>query len=1077
MILTKIKLVNWHAFENKTLSVHGNFAITGENGAGKSTLIDALYYVLSGGDKRYFNHAANSDAERTLETYILFKTGAEKHTYLRQKPVICHIALEFRDAEGYPSILGVVVDVGEQGTVERFYTAIGKQIEDCCFLDENNIPRNFDDLCEKLHAVPIKDKGTMSRRQALICQDFFHLSSRVRYMTLLKKALAFRPIDEVSSFVNDFLLEDIPINIVDLQNELQSYNEIYQMVKRTEEKINTLDRFMANARKYAELTSKSRFLKPLVKDADSFVQHAAAMQCRAKIEELDVRIEASRMQVDNARQQYDLWRQELHDLKNDGMLRAVMEAKQKMDGVVNQLEDARGMAERYWQILSGEQKIVRRFERGYSFLGDIKEGNYPLFVRHRSDWRDFQIQHRKKLYEARGICTNALNENAKRQQKVIVELNDLKSRHNHYRSNVEKLISLLNDRFKKEGGKHFVVRPLCEYLDIAEGESEWANAVEAFLGEDRFGLVFDASHYKDAVQFVHSQHDPTTAGVRLFQPKADSLLSPKFESQSLGAKLEVVDRNAKWICYHLLNKVTCVEDIGTLKPEESGVTKDCIIYRNWHYEEADPESYAYPYIGEDSFHKRMDVLLHSREALKEEERSIRSDLVKYDEDIHAIEQSRIASILEMGDVWQRIRQLEAQQKELQATIEQYDTSPDIFAKMQRISDLEKRIEAICQAIRGKENETGKLQEQKGSLASRADALEQQSRKNANDAKDMVIRLEDQSAYEIFKQSYQTDKGLDAQRIQKEVVDVDAYLASLTDGLKTNIRSYVATYNAGLSTSLEDIEDVIHEYERLCSTEIVNYKSKAEEARRNCEQQFRDSFITALNENIRNAKREIKNLNDVLAHHPFGINQERYRFLCNQPKDDEMREYYQIITSGKVLESQSLFEEVLDAKDQDIINRLFNQISHPADSQDAQRMLERYTDYRNYMSYDIEITQTSDPDNPVLFSKTRREKSGGETQTPFYIIIAACFDKLIPKEHAEKSTCPIIFDEAFNNMDETRINELLSYYKDLGIQVAIVVPTNRAPSVAPFMDTVIGLSCVGRQIDVLYVNKQLEVEIP
>ena len=68
MKLTKIKLINWHIFSDNVINLEGNLLITGENGNGKSTLIDAIFFVLSGGDEKNFNSAANEESKRNLTT-------------------------------------------------------------------------------------------------------------------------------------------------------------------------------------------------------------------------------------------------------------------------------------------------------------------------------------------------------------------------------------------------------------------------------------------------------------------------------------------------------------------------------------------------------------------------------------------------------------------------------------------------------------------------------------------------------------------------------------------------------------------------------------------------------------------------------------------------------------------------------------------------------------------------------------------------------------------------------------------------------------------------------------------------
>lgn len=61
--LTKIKLINWHGFYDEILDVKGAVLFTGDNGCGKSTIIDALCFLLTGGEENKFNTAANFSAE------------------------------------------------------------------------------------------------------------------------------------------------------------------------------------------------------------------------------------------------------------------------------------------------------------------------------------------------------------------------------------------------------------------------------------------------------------------------------------------------------------------------------------------------------------------------------------------------------------------------------------------------------------------------------------------------------------------------------------------------------------------------------------------------------------------------------------------------------------------------------------------------------------------------------------------------------------------------------------------------------------------------------------------------------
>lgn len=80
--LTRMKLINWHRFNNCTIDFGDSTLLSGENGAGKSTLLDAIQFVIicSTG---YFNKAAHENGKRKLTGYIRCKTGKENQPYER----------------------------------------------------------------------------------------------------------------------------------------------------------------------------------------------------------------------------------------------------------------------------------------------------------------------------------------------------------------------------------------------------------------------------------------------------------------------------------------------------------------------------------------------------------------------------------------------------------------------------------------------------------------------------------------------------------------------------------------------------------------------------------------------------------------------------------------------------------------------------------------------------------------------------------------------------------------------------------------------------------------------------------
>ena len=139
--LTKIKLINWHGFYDETIDISGSVLFTGDNGSGKSTIVDALYFLLTGGEENKFNTAANESTKRTLETYMRGRVGTEGKEFLREENnLISHIALEFYDdlVKKY-FVLGVVLEIQEsrQKIGKTFYHMSDRRLNDALFCEEN----------------------------------------------------------------------------------------------------------------------------------------------------------------------------------------------------------------------------------------------------------------------------------------------------------------------------------------------------------------------------------------------------------------------------------------------------------------------------------------------------------------------------------------------------------------------------------------------------------------------------------------------------------------------------------------------------------------------------------------------------------------------------------------------------------------------------------------------------------------------------------------------------------------------------------------------------------------------------
>src|SRR5690554_3887746 len=240
--LTKIKLVNWHLFANETVEIQDNAILSGENGSGKSTLLDAIQYLLVGGRGGVkFNVAANEDAKRSLEGYVRGRLGAEDREFLRPNDVITHVALEFYDEEDDTyNILGVILDLPKGANIkERFYILEDISIDDALFLD-GNYPRDYRSMRAFLKTMgrELRPYDTQKAYRDAMSR-FFGMDAR-KYSQILPKALAFKPID-LQAFIFEFLLDDDPVDIRSLKNNVEQLKKVEMQIIKDREKLTKLD--------------------------------------------------------------------------------------------------------------------------------------------------------------------------------------------------------------------------------------------------------------------------------------------------------------------------------------------------------------------------------------------------------------------------------------------------------------------------------------------------------------------------------------------------------------------------------------------------------------------------------------------------------------------------------------------------------------------------------------------------------------------------------------------------------------------------------------------------------------------
>jgi len=168
---------------------------------------------------------------------------------------------------------------------------------------------------------------------------------------------------------------------------------------------------------------------------------------------------------------------------------------------------------------------------------------------------------------------------------------------------------------------------------------------------------------------------------------------------------------------------------------------------------------------------------------------------------------------------------------------------------------------------------------------------------------------------------------------------------------------------------------------------------------------------------------------------------------------EHRAFYDLIMDAGRFEKDSLFGADALARDDTrrTLTDLFDRLVQ-AEAREVKTELEARADYREYFDYDLRIQHADGTYS--LYGRVAADKSGGETQNPYYIAIFASLYRLYRSLAPDgRPRCGLVLlDEAFSKMDEARIESTLRFARSLGLQLVLATPKERSELVAPWVET-------------------------
>lgn len=1064
--LTKIKLVNWHLFSNQTISITDNTLISGENGSGKSTLLDALQYLLVGGRSgAKFNIAATDDAKRSLDGYVRGRIGAENKEFLRDGDVITHLALEFYDEdEDAYNIIGAVLDLPKGGTLkERFYLIEDLSIHDQLFLDER-YPKDYKAMRSYLKTLDIEFKPFDTQkayRNALA--RFFGMDAR-KYSKILPKALAFKPID-LQAFVFEFLLDDDPIDIRSLRNNVEQLKKVEMQIIKDREKLE-------------KLTAISKLGEQITDMRDQVVINEIIDQLNW-VEQRELFIKDNERKSNMIEQRIEGLRVDKHkvdlDIEENDKAIINLEKSRSEDGIestVNKYQEAfqRKTLEYEDQretLTTLRKKILEEFNLIKELYNYVPNSSFKNFINYYQKNED--NLNANELANNFGMISNEVRsylqafhserDKAESEKQKISEsiyfaqnrLNQLKKHIKTYPENVRKLIDELNKGLSRHYQKDIQVSPLAELVEV--NDEKWRNALEGYLSSQKFNLIVEPEYFDLALEIYDNvKGELGIYGVGLVNTQKLNEFSD-VNNNSLASKLDTNHRYARAYVNMLLNGVITVDKAQDLKNYQRSITPTAMTYSNYTARQINPRSYRTPFIGRGANELQIAIEVEELDNLNKEMEKFHTLSKQHTDTLRLLERSKSSEIVHQNQIrlFETIKTTRSEYTILEEQLNELLKTPSI-AKLEEQLTIERMkkqqlrldSDALVGQISTARDERQRLID---STEEAKDRLEQYHSNQDQLSKKYPEKLSlAHTQFYALKQRFKNEHQRLTDEIAKSNVSLNNQALRQENEISNLMRAYVREYSFHAEPNYDAIDEFDKEATLIRSNNLVQYEQEAIELRRNSEISFKEEFVNKLRASIEAAQQQIDDLNVSLEGKMFGT--DSYKLIYGASYDPEFKVYFDMIMSNTGLDTNVLFSENLTKKNEQILMELFNKIASTDPEHENLNYI--FLDYRNYMSYDIEVTNVNG--NTSLFSKVSREKSGGETQVPFYIVIAASFQQLLSRNKRINSGCIVLFDEAFNNMDESRIDAMMKFYSSLSIQLLIAVPPQRVSNIINYVNT-------------------------
>ncbi len=1082
--IKNIKLINWHRFENtEIIPLDDTNLVIALNGKGKSVFMDAVRFALFH-DYR-FNPASGTGTERTLTGTCRCEIDGEYRRPIGEFPdVYSHIAIEFEDQGENPFVIDTLIHIkptDDNNTITR-YIIEGKTLEQIESVLVNNEGKPADNRTIK-QAFPEAPFYTPSQIDKIHNRLGwrFNDNQRKALKQIIYKAVSFTPDHHIEEFIRDTVhlednvdlttlikyrtqIEDIQTRYADLSAENELVSSILDCNKETEAMQQEYDK---QERLYHYLTIKN--LSDEIEVQKNTLELAHAEQTKNN-NDLN-RIQQDKGKINREIEQYN---EDLINFDSELNLK-----KKDLADKESQLEDVKIKIEEIQHLEDRSIYIIDNFSSPsalpcYKTITELAEPSI-------SD-EDKQKAISEMFSHTRKVMDDTRRKrfvSEKRKDELTSEIISRETSLRHYKSN-DYDYSILSSRkelceaINRKANK-IVAMMAFEYV-VSLKDEKWRNAIEAYLGFNRFNIIVDQEYFDMALEELDTVKDKR---IRIINTPRLMKKDFSIEEDSAVKLLSVSHPVARKYFEYLLGHIHAVAKNEVPKYDnaisfEGRVAGSMCIYNL----DTSFKSIKMYCIGQDSIEKNIQFieedLAHLKNEKKEQESIINEcsyAIPRFEDYLKNFEKTYSFSVLrERGILEKKIRLLKETIAELEENLEY---NPEFID----LSNLKKQAETAIALLEKEEKEAisrrnatsltiesvlGSIRTNEDNLAASKERLDELIEKNPESYNLMLASVKEkertgeklQAPSTPYRKMNSLKTSID-EKCQTRIELIARFKVSYPTGLQ---KIQIKTYN---NETISEIIKVLNNRHRVISTNNApKTLEELDNMKRKYETEFRDNFIGQIYKRCSDAKINNAKLNKRLQLLQL---EENYRFKCEDKIGDDFAvilKYGEFINKQKQMASDggmmtpleyraSLEEKELieyEETEKEVM-RIINTLVNDPSKEHREKRMEELSDYRNYMTYTMFYTD-AESGRDIDYEKVKApHASGAEIQIPYYIVLLTA---LMSYYSGKQCLRLFLIDEAFNRVDAKKTTNMMKFIRCQDLQSIICTPR--------------GLECFGSESD-------------